>query len=427
MEMTTGGEVESTGETDPTPAPETGDATEVGPEDPLEVCRRLPEASTWVEGEPITSNAESTAERIAAVGERTWPLALQLLRLVPIAESPSVGVSPASMYAAMGLSYGRWQSGQCGDRIAAVMAFPELGDPIHPTIGASLRELEGRSLAKDDDVDAVTVSLHQSVWSFGTDTLAPVSSLGQLYGATQNAFSAPSAAARTVINCVIEAQSNGLIPEFLPIGQPAGDTSSYDINVSFLQAPWETALDERTLPFTFVDGSKAAEVAGFGSRLASVQLYESEAFTAVELALRGGDLRFMAIVPPADDVDGIAAFVETLTPEVLATAREEARSAYVDLTIPKVQIASKTINFYDRLKFECEPFTLRSVLHGAAVEIDAKGIKAAAATVNEGWNDSGEPEPELEITIDRPFVFFVYDQTTQYVLYSGRYAPFQGG
>jgi serine protease inhibitor len=54
------------------------------------------------------------------------------------------------------------------------------------------------------------------------------------------------------------------------------------------------------------------------------------------------------------------------------------------------------------------------------VQLDENGVKASAATVAESWGTGGE-EPEF-FAIDRPFLFFVYDEPTGFVLYSGRFA-----
>jgi serine protease inhibitor len=45
---------------------------------------------------------------------------------------------------------------------------------------------------------------------------------------------------------------------------------------------------------------------------------------------------------------------------------------------------------------------------------------AVAATVAESW-ETGEPE-FYSVAIDRPFLFFVYDEPTGFVLYSGRFS-----
>src|SRR5688572_12169544 len=152
---------------DPEPGETEGD-TEGEPDDVVGACGELDAASGWLRGEDIESSAESTPERIAAVGARTWDLSLELMRVIEANEAASVAASPASMVAAMGLAYGRYQDGQCGERIAEVMAFPETGDAIHQTIGASLRELEARALEADETSDPVAISLRQSVWAFGS-------------------------------------------------------------------------------------------------------------------------------------------------------------------------------------------------------------------------------------------------------------------
>jgi serpin B len=414
----TGGETEG----DTEGATETEGDTETGgePADPFAACRELPAGSAWVEGESIASTAESTDARIEAAGAQTWPLALRLLQVVDSASTPSVAASPASMYAAMGLAYGRWQEVPCGERIAEVMAFPEIGNDIHATLGASIRALEARALPAEDDVDPVAISLRQSTWLFDATAVPEQTPLVEAYGAVQNALSERGPAARELINCVIEVQSQGLLPDFLPEGQPAADTSSYDINVAFLQAPWAAELGETTLQFHAEDGS-TAQVDGFGSYLTDAQLYEGESFTSVELGLRGGEIAMMVVLPTNDD-GGLAAFADSLTADALATARDQAHTTLIDFSMPKVDIASTTLDYNDgRLDFQCEPFTLRAVFHGAAVQIDHKGIKAAAATVAEGWSD-GEPSPETTIVVDRPFLFFVYDRATSFVLYSGRWA-----
>lgn len=424
-------DAESTGTTDTEStgtagAESTGTTGEppIDPNDPLAACAELPAGADWVRGEDLVSIAESTPERIAAAGAQTWPLALELMRVISAQDADSVAASPTSMYASMGLAYGRWQDASCGERIAEVMAFPETGDDLHHTLGASILALESRELEATDDADPVAISLRQSVWAFGDD-LPPPTPMLEIYGASQNLLATPDADARDLINCVIDVQSQGLLPEFIPEGEPKADTTSYDINVAFLQAPWASEMVERELEFHFADGT-TGPVDGFGSPLADVLLHQSEAFVSVEIPLRGGELAVLAVVPPAGTTD-IAPFVESLDAEALALARTEAHPAYVDLTIPKVAIESKTFDYNEgRLDFGCELFTLRAVLHGAAVAMDEKGIKAVAATVAEGWDSGGEePVPELVLDIDRPFLFFVYDRATEYVLYSGRYAPSQ--
>ena len=83
-----------------------------------------------------------------------------------------------------------------------------------------------------------------------------------------------------------------------------------------------------------------------------------------------------------------------------------------DVTFPVVRIPSETIDYFEPFGFACDPdVELRRVLHGATIEIDDKGVKAAAATVSEGGVDcSGVGPIDVVVVLDRPFAFFVYDR-----------------
>ena len=391
------------------------------PADALAECRKLPGAEDWIEGEAPESTAESTPQRIAAAGAETWSVALDLLRAVSSADAPSVVASPASMVTALGLSYGRWQSGSCGDRIAEVMRFAEREDDLHHTLGASIEALQSRAMPATDNADPVILSMQQSTWAFGDTTLPELSELESIYAAKPNAMLQPGEPARDLINCIIEAESDGLLPDFLPMGQPAADTSSYDVNVSVLKAPWAVGMTPQSVSFTFADGSTDI-LDGFGTTLVGAQIYEGEAFSTVDIALRGGAVSVMIVIPPEDYTDGLDAFAASLEADTLRAARDEAMYADIEFAMPKVVIESSTVNYYEPLGFECEPFTLRSVFHGAALELDEKGIKAAAATVAEGFDDDGGGA-STSVSVDRPFLFFVHDIETEFVLFSGRFSP----
>lgn len=412
-------EGEPEGETDEPEGESEGETDEPEGEG-LDACRELPGAEGWTEGEGVAPEGESSDERISAIGDLTWPLGLELLRVIPRSEHASLAASPTSMAIAMGLAHGRYSPGDCGDRIIDVIGYPERDDALHNTLGAAIRELESRQIPEGENADPVVLSLRQSTWAFDTDEV-PLDDMLALYGAKPNAWIGDRKQAREVINCVIEEESQGLLPDFLPETHPAEDTTAYDVNVSYLQAPWASAMTERDVPFTNSTGSSSM-VPGFGHWLASVQLYDGEDFLAVDVPLRGGALSVLAVVPP-QGLD-LTAFVDGLEADALLSAREQAYGTIVDFAMPKVDIESSTLDYNgpERLNFDCEPFTLRAVLHGSAVVIDDKGIKAAAATVAEEWGDGG-PEPEQTIEIDRPFLFFVVDNATNLVLYNGRFDP----
>lgn len=56
--------------------------------------------------------------------------------------------------------------------------------------------------------------------------------------------------------------------------------------------------------------------------------------------------------------------------------------------------------------------------HKAMIEVDEEGTKAASATVITGFR-GGPPKPPRRITVDRPFVFLVYDRQAEIPLFGG--------
>lgn len=402
-----GGETEGT---DPTAGDTAGDTAGGGS---LQACRELPEAAAaqWVEGTSEPPTGQSTAERVATAGARTWELALDLLAVTDAERSQAA--SPTAMSLALGMTEQIYATMECGASIRARMHYAEEGDALHQTLGASLRTLEERSLpAGGGGEDPVLVSLTASIWDL-TGEREPE----PRYGAARHQVTGDLAAIRTVMNCVIEAQSRGLLVDFLPPSMPAADTTSIDLDVAYLQAPWDHGLaDSGMQPFTRDDGT-VVSLPSMGEDI-SAGWYQDEQLTAVDVPLRGGMLSVLFVLPAA--AGDLGAFTASLDATMLAAVRSTMRHEPVALRMPKLDIPSETLDYYDPLGFECETFTLRRVLHGAAVQMDEHGVKAAAATAAESW-DTGSPG-FYDGLLDRPFLFFVYDQGTDFVLYSGRFA-----
>lgn len=398
------------------PATGTDSATGGDPtagEDLLQVCRELPEAvaAQWVEGTSEPPEGQSTPERMMAAGARTWELALDLLAATDA--DRSLAASPTAMSLALGMTERLYADTGCGASIRSRMHYAEEGDALHQTLGASLRTLVERSLpAGQDGEDPVVVSLSASIWDI-TGERRPE----PLYGAAYHRVTGDLAAIRTVMNCVIEAQSRGLLVDFLPSSIPAPDTTSIDLDVAHLQAPWAHALqDLGSRSFTRDDGT-VVSLSAMGENIWA-GWYQDEQLTAVDVPLRGGALSVLFVLPAV--AGDLQAFTASLDAKALAAVRDATGYRPVALQMPRVDIPSETIDYYDPLGFACEPFTLRRVLHGVALQLNEHGVKAASATAAESW-DTGSPE-FYSALLDRPFLFFVYDQATAFVLYSGRFA-----
>jgi serpin B len=65
-----------------------------------------------------------------------------------------------------------------------------------------------------------------------------------------------------------------------------------------------------------------------------------------------------------------------------------------------------------------EPLFVDQVIHEAFISVDEQGTEAAAATAM-GLGGGGPPD-RYTVRLDRPFLFFIYDQRTDTLLFMGR-------
>ena len=66
-----------------------------------------------------------------------------------------------------------------------------------------------------------------------------------------------------------------------------------------------------------------------------------------------------------------------------------------------------------------EELEILDVIHQAVVAVDEKGTEAAAATAVVGGVTSAMEPPKHSITLDRPFLFAIQDDTTGTILFLG--------
>ncbi|OQX67808.1 MAG: hypothetical protein B6A08_13625 [Sorangiineae bacterium NIC37A_2] len=382
-------------------------------------CAEFSEPAGWHRGESVSPAAEASMDRVAAVGEATWPLALDLLKSVSVESHPNIAQSPTSLFAALGMAYSQWQNGQCGERIATVLRFPETGDAIHPAIGAGLLHLAERARPATDDSSAVALNLSSSRWAMGQSSIPKITEIHRIYGATPHAVEDQGEASRQLINCVIEQQSSGLLKDFIPEGVIGAETVSLDINVTYLKAPWPRAFEEAEVYFT-PEGGQRARVPGLHSGALSASYYEAPSFHALHLPLRGGELKVLLVVPRETFTASLEEFVASLPDNELRAARDTTLMDTFDFRMPKIDITAEPMNYTGRLGFDCDPFTLGDLIHGAGVVMDEGGLEAVAATVAEEWGDGGFEPTTRPFAIERPFLFFVFDTATRFVLFSGR-------
>lgn len=418
-ETTTTGSTSTGGDTEDTEDTQDTDTDGEQPGSDLGACLDLPEAMAagWIpgsRGEPVAG----TPEQLATAGAASWTNALRLLR--DVHPSGTVAGSPISMMGGAALGYARHGAEVCDGGLLDIVGFGNEGDALHETFGALLAELGQRDLPAIDDPDAPTaaveLSLTPSVWSIGSES--PLASVAP-YGAAEHTLDGDDLSAmNTVINCAVEQRTHGILEDFVPGSIPGADTTALDMLISYVSAPWEAPLEDRSpIAFTTEAGS-AVEVPALFGEVVFGYVFQDDDVVVMTLPMRGEQLETTFIMPKTE---GLSAFLDASTVESLGELRASAAAAEFELGMPKVETSPAVADVLEPLGIECEPFTVRVLLQGAAVTIDADGIAAAGAGAAESWGSGTGSPAEFAVLLDRPYAFFIVDGPTDTVLFNGRF------
>jgi serpin B len=159
---------------------------------------------------------------------------------------------------------------------------------------------------------------------------------------------------------------------------------------------------------------------------------EGEGYQAVELPYDGGELSMVILLPASGNFE---AFEAGLQAQQVCDIISALQPTEVALTMPQFEFESE-FSLKDTLAGMGMPIAfsgdadfsgmtdnrelfISDVVHKAFVAVDEAGAEAAAATAVV-MTCSAAPEPTVEVTIDRPFIFLIRDIETGAILFVGR-------
>lgn len=245
-------------------------------------------------------------------------------------------------------------------------------------------------------------------------------------------FAADPEQARETINHWISEQTQERIQNLL--GPQSIDTLTRLVltNAIYFKASWRLPFEPEATqdgPFTLLNGSQVsvpmmAQTESFG-------YLAGDGFQAVALPYAGGTASMLIVVP---DAGTFGAFTESLDADRFAAILDNIQSASVMLTLPRFTFESE-FGLADTLAALGMPdaFTgqadfsgmtgtpdlyISAVIHKAFIGVDEAGTEAAAATAVI-MALTAMPQVPVELRIDRPFVFAIYDTATRAILFLG--------
>ena len=241
--------------------------------------------------------------------------------------------------------------------------------------------------------------------------------------------------ARRTINGWVSDRTKTRIPELIPQGVLNDLTRLVLVNAVYFKAKWQIPFSKpatAAAPFHRLDGTDArAQMMRLGS-LPSLLYAHAPDFQVVSLPYVGG-LSMVLVVPDAGKFAAVQSQMSdgaTVAGALALTSRKA-----VDLSMPRFEFRSTAmlrdtlgklgmpLAFTERADFSAmsprEKMLVQEVAHEAFIAVDEEGTEAAAATaVIAGV--TGAPSEVVQLTVDRPFFFFIRDDETGAVLFTGR-------
>ena len=363
-------------------------------------------------------------------------------------DAPNLFVSPYSVSVAMAMTYAGAR-GTTAEEMADALHYALEGDDLHAAFGALAAEFErrnadgkqasGRVMTKREEDAGPAFELITANSAWGQEGYPFRQAYLDLLDAYYRAglkladFSGDPEAARKRINSWVAERTNDRIEDLLPKESIDATTRLVLTNAVYFSARWRIPFsEEQTQPrqFTALDGS-TTEVPTMHQSIETLHAAVG-GHQLVELPYANQQTSMVVVLPAAGEFE---AFEEALTVDRLAVMLDRAEAALVDLALPKFEVESAVslAEALQALGVE-KAFTgsadfgrmvdgegglrLSDVVHQSFVTVDERGTEAAAATA--AIIAESAPAKQVEMTVDRPFLFYIRDRPTETPLFVGR-------
>jgi serpin B len=385
--------------------------------------------------ERITSPDVSTSEQALLV-EGNNAFAFELYQSLK-GEEGNLFYSPYSISLALAMTYAGAR-GETAEQMADTLQFLLEQERLHPAFNWLDAELASRGEgAEGKDGEGFRLNIVNAIWgqkdySF-LSTFLDV--LAENYGAGLRIldFITETEESRLTINQWVSDQTEGRIKDLIPQGAIDALTRLVLTNAIYFNAAWAYPFDDdRTADGLFYLLDDGQVTVPMMKQTESFGYTEGNGYQAVELLYDGGELSMVILLPASGNFE---AFEEGLQAQQVDAIINGLKNTEVALTMPQFEFDSE-FSLKDTLAGMGMPIAFSSVadfsgmtgnrelfisdvVHKAFVAVDEAGTEAAAATAVI-MKLTAVPEPPMEVTIDRPFIFLIRDIETGAILFVGR-------
>jgi serpin B len=377
---------------------------------------------------PVSSEGASLAPATA-----TEKFAVDLLESGP---SGNVVYSPDSIATALAMA-GIGARGPTAVQMAKALDLPgprPLGS--FGLLQSAIAVGEGE-IAAAHPAAAPTLKLADGLFAQAGLPLKPkyVERLQRFFAASVNSvdFEGDPLGALGAINSWTSEHTEGLIPELFAAPLPPA-AKLVLANAAYLKASWRYPFDQaqtQRAPFAAPRGKVSAE---FMHQERSFRYGSGLGYQAVELPYSGSALSLLVVLPVGSEVGALQRRLEA---SGLETVVDGLKKRPVELSLPRFHLRRRTnlvgpleklgmkLPFTEAANFsgiaEGTPLRIGAVEHVADLAVDEEGTVAAAVTGVVLAEKSKARHPNaVSFDANRPFLFFLRDDATGAVLFSGR-------
>lgn len=347
----------------------------------------------------------------------------------------NVCVSPLSVGAVLGM-IANGDDGESRNEILRMLGFEEsetgLNDlnTYYQTLISNLPNIE----------EGISCDVTNTLWCDPSAYLIRPSFLNAItdsYYAYEIGISPSGTSGQNAINGFVEKSTNGLIKDFL---QSPLDVNLAFLNTIYFKASWsERFYEEYTSKMDFLDIHGNEKKVDFmcGGRYPGYVMTE-DGTEAIRLDYGEKSQFSMTCILPTSRINNIP-LDEILTAENLKSINDDMMSELMIVKLPKFNVETNNPETMDILMSlgldnvgrgqsgfslitEADEFHLSKFIHATKLKVDETGTEGAAASLGGlvGSPDIGDEEFVIrEIVFDRPFIFYIQENTTGVILFIG--------
>ncbi|MCS7286379.1 MAG: serpin family protein [Anaerolineae bacterium] len=395
------------------------------------------EARTLRSDKPRITSPQVPDEDLQELVRGNTAFALDLYQMLRKTAEGNLFYSPYSISIALAMTYAGAR-GETEKEMARTLHFTLPQNRLHPAFNRLDLELASRGQVPQGEGRGFRLRIANALWGHKDYEFLPefLDVLAQNYGAGLMLvdFVSDPEGARRIINEWVSDQTEGRIRELIPPGTIDILTRLILTNAIYFNAAWAEPFDkELTADGTFhlLDGRKVT--VPMMRQTTNLGYTEGEGYQAVEIPYEGQELAMVILLPAEGNFE---AFEESLRAERLQEILQGIKYQQVALTLPRFRVES-AFHLAEALKamgmqtaftpYQADfsgmdgtrDLYIGHVFHKAFVSVDEEGTEAAAATAVV-VRVTALPVSLVEVTVDRPFIFFIRDIQTGAIIFFGR-------